>query len=63
MAVKGAYGIKRVAWSPSAIICLQCYRSWLEDITPAGRCPWEHIHGRDRQYDVSRRRRNAVMRG
>ena len=47
MATKGAYGIKEVpSYTPFALTCQDesCGRSWVEDITPAGRCPWEHEH-------------------
>lgn len=27
-----------------AIVCGTCRRAWVEDVTPAGRCPWEHLH-------------------
>lgn len=41
----GAYGIRDVpASTPGANICGTCGRAWLEDITPAGRCPWEDRH-------------------
>lgn len=42
----GAYGIVAVdSDTPGAITCGTCGRSWAEDITPAGRCPWEYEHG------------------
>ena len=47
---RGAYGIQEVPSStPGAITCQDpsCGRSWLEDITPAGRCPWEAHHEPD----------------
>jgi hypothetical protein len=41
----GAYGIRSVSPSTDgAFICGTCGRAWLEDITPAGRCPWEDRH-------------------
>lgn len=41
----GAYGIQQVtSGTPDAMTCGTCGRSWLEDITPAGRCPWEERH-------------------
>lgn len=41
----GAYGIARVPpETPGALICGACGRAWSQDITPAGRCPWEHLH-------------------
>jgi len=41
----GAYGIKAVpANTPGAMTCGHCGLSWAEDITPAGRCPWEYDH-------------------
>lgn len=41
----GAYGIEEVPHdTPGAIHCTECGRSWAEDITPAGRCPWESDH-------------------
>ncbi|QGJ95231.1 hypothetical protein QDA11_gp11 [Microbacterium phage Jayden] len=41
----GAYGIEEVPRStPGALICGSCGRAWTEDITPAGRCPWEAEH-------------------
>lgn len=43
--VIGAYGIEEVPRStPGALICGSCGRTWLEDITPSGRCPWEDKH-------------------
>jgi len=45
----GAYGIRQVPSStPGAITCGSCGRSWTEDITPAGRCPWEAEHEPER---------------
>lgn len=29
---------------PDALVCGECGRAWAEDVTPAGRCPWEHLH-------------------
>ena len=41
----GSYGIEEVpADTPSALICGECGRAWMEDITPAGRCPFEYEH-------------------
>lgn len=42
----GAYGIESVnpLEHPDALVCGQCYAAWVEDITPAGRCPWEYDH-------------------
>lgn len=43
--VVGAYGIKSVdPATPGALVCGECGRGWLEDITPAGRCPFEYMH-------------------
>ncbi len=45
MAEYGSYGIKSVpSDTPNALTCGRCGRSWLEDITPGGRCPWEDVH-------------------
>jgi hypothetical protein len=42
---RGAYDIGEVPpTTPGAIVCGTCGAAWLEDITPAGRCPWEHNH-------------------
>lgn len=42
----GAYGIQAVPpHTPGALTCGTCGRAWMEDITPAGRCPWEDVHG------------------
>lgn len=38
----GAYGIERV--SVGAVTCGECGAAWDDDITPAGRCPWEYDH-------------------
>lgn len=41
----GMYGIESVSEdTPGALTCAECGMSWAEDITPAGRCPWEHDH-------------------
>lgn len=41
----GALGIKSVdPKTPGAIVCGACGKAWMEDITPAGRCPWEGDH-------------------
>lgn len=41
----GLYGITAVDPStPGALRCGTCGRAWLDDITPAGRCPWEYHH-------------------
>lgn len=63
MALKGAYGISRTEYRAGDMICLECYRSWREDITPAGRCPWEHAHSTDRAGDRNTRKRKAVIAG
>lgn len=63
MATKGAYGITRTEYREGDIICLECYRSWREDITPAGRCPWEYQHLKDREADRAIRKRKAVIAG
>lgn len=41
----GAYGIERV-WEdhPDNLTCGSCGAMWRDDITPAGRCPWEGDH-------------------
>lgn len=50
---EGAYGIHRVVGTtPGAITCGTCARSWLEDITPAGRCPWESEHDEEDGDDL-----------
>jgi hypothetical protein len=42
----GSYGIVAVDPATSdALVCGDCGRAWLQDITPAGRCPWEYLHG------------------
>lgn len=38
----GADGIEPVI--DGAVTCGTCGTSWAEDITPAGRCPWEYDH-------------------
>lgn len=38
----GAYGIQEDPSGPME--CGSCGRRWAEDITPSGRCPWEHLH-------------------
>lgn len=41
----GLYGITAVTPdTPGALTCGICGASWAEDITPAGRCPWEYDH-------------------
>jgi hypothetical protein len=41
----GAYSIESVdPATPGAMVCGECGRAWLDDITPAGRCPWEEDH-------------------
>lgn len=41
----GAYGIKEVdPETYGAMVCGTCGRAWDEDITPAGRCPFEYDH-------------------
>jgi hypothetical protein len=49
----GTYGIIQVdpATTPRLLTCAVCARSWAEDITPAGRCPWEHMHDDDEPDD------------
>ena len=63
MATKGSYGITRVEYRQECMTCLECYRHWMEDITPAGRCPWEHLHERDQRPHVTLRKRKAVIAG
>lgn len=41
----GAYGIREVR--DGLMECGTCGRRWAEDITPAGRCPWEHLHSEE----------------
>ena len=44
----GAYDIRAVdPDTDGAIVCGTCGRAWMEDITPAGRCPWEDEHGEE----------------
>lgn len=59
----GMLGIRRTEYRPGDVVCLECYRSWREDITPAGRCPWEHLHARDRWQDIATRKRRCVIAG
>lgn len=62
----GSYGIPEVTYSAGAVYCLTCYRSWMEDITPSGRCPWEYDHETDKPEDRLRRRQaitDAQLRG
>lgn len=63
MATKGLFGISRVEYRGDCVTCLECYRHWAEDITPAGRCPWEHLHERDQRTHVALRKRKAVIAG
>jgi hypothetical protein len=49
---RGAYDIGEVPpTTPGAIICGSCGAAWLEDITPAGRCPWEYNHGEEEEEE------------
>lgn len=49
----GAYGIEEVpASTPGAMTCGTCGRSWADDITPAGRCPWEYDHVDEEEEDA-----------
>lgn len=51
----GAYGIKAIdPMTPGAIICGSCGKAWAEDITPAGRCPWEDNHAHSDGEDDER---------
>ena len=44
----GLHGIAEVSPdAPTAIVCGECGRAWLEDITPTGRCPWEYEHAEE----------------
>lgn len=61
MATKGSYGIARTEYRKGDMLCEECYRSWREDITPSGRCPWEYQHSTDRAGDKAIRRRKVVM--
>lgn len=63
MAVKGMFGIPRVEYRDGCMTCLECYRHWMDDITPAGRCPWEYQHATDRPEYVALRKRKAVIAG
>lgn len=50
----GLYGIAAVAPdTPDALTCGTCGASWAEDITPAGRCPWEYDHYAPDEIDGS----------
>lgn len=50
----GAYGIVAIDPTiPNAIVCGSCGRAWAEDITPAGRCPWEDLHAEEDDSDES----------
>jgi hypothetical protein len=41
----GSYGIVPVLPDAAgALTCGECGQSWIQDITPAGRCPWEGDH-------------------
>jgi len=62
-AARGLLDIPRTDYREGDMICLTCYRSWREDITPAGRCPWEYSHDADRKADIAIRRRKAVIAG
>lgn len=62
-ATTGAYGIRRTEYRHGDIICQECYRSWREDVTPAGRCPWEYLHQTDRREHIALRKRKAVIAG
>lgn len=63
MATKGAYGITRTEYRHGDMVCLTCYRSWREDITPAGRCPWEQLHATDQRAHVALRKRRVIIGG
>lgn len=63
MAIKGSFGITRTEYRGGDMICQECYRSWREDITPSGRCPWEHLHTADQRAHVALRKRKAVIAG
>lgn len=63
MATKGMYGIARVEYREGCMTCQKCYRHWMEDITPASRCPWDHLHETDRPEHVALRKRKAVIAG
>lgn len=62
-AARGLYGIPRTEYREGDMVCLECYRSWREDIAPAGRCPWEYRHPTDRDVDRATRKRKAVIAG
>ena len=62
-ATSGSFGIKRIEYREDCMTCLECFRHWAEDITPAGRCPWEYQHSIDRERDVAIRKRKAVIAG
>lgn len=52
----GLYGIVAVPiGTPGALTCQEesCGRSWIEDITPAGRCPWEYDHAIESEEDYA----------
>lgn len=51
----GMLGIEQTDYRPGDMVCLNCYRSWSEDITPSGRCPWEYEHGTDSPEDTRKR--------
>ncbi|AXH70193.1 hypothetical protein HOT74_gp82 [Microbacterium phage KaiHaiDragon] len=58
----GAFGIEAVDPStPGALICGTCGRAWLEDITPAGRCPWEYDHPSVDQEDTFLTRLHGIV--
>lgn len=41
----GLHGVKQVPnGTPGSITCGHCDRSWLEDIAPSARCPFEYEH-------------------
>jgi len=58
----GAFGIEAVDPStPGALVCGTCGKAWLEDITPAGRCPWEHEHADlDSEVNAFRERLHGI---
>lgn len=61
MATKGAYGITRTEYRSGDMVCRECYRSWREDITPSGRCPWEYQHSTDQAGHIAHRRRKVIL--
>jgi hypothetical protein len=63
MGIAGMYGIRRTEYRTGDMVCLTCYRSWREDVTPAGRCPWEYQHDTDHRQDVALRRRKCIIAG